>query len=79
MYLIEPEKSALTILFECVSAFSTVGLSLGITPYLADASKLLLIILMFFGRMGILTVLFSIFRRTKTSVYRYPKENIVIN
>jgi len=78
LYIIEPDKGALNILFECVSAFSTVGLSLGITPLLTDLSKLLLVLLMFMGRMGILTLLFALFRRTKTSVYRYPKENIVI-
>jgi trk system potassium uptake protein len=79
MYLIEPDKGALNILFECVSAFGTVGLSLGITASLTDLSKILLILLMFMGRMGILTLLFALFRSTKTSVYRYPKENIVIN
>ncbi|MBN2480920.1 MAG: ATPase [Bacteroidales bacterium] len=78
MYLMEPDKGPLSILFECVSAFSTVGLSLGITPLLADPSKILLIILMFMGRMGILTLLFALFRSSKTLVYRYPKENIVI-
>ncbi len=78
MYLLEPDKGALKILFECVSAFGTVGLSLGITPLLTDLSKLLLILLMYMGRMGILTLLFALFRRTKTSIYRYPKENIVI-
>jgi len=78
MYLIEPDKGALKILFECVSAFGTVGLSLGITPALTTASKVLLILLMFMGRMGILTLLFAIVRKTKTAVYRYPKENIVI-
>ncbi len=79
MYLIEPDKGALNILFECVSAFGTVGLTLGITPLLTDASKILLVGLMFFGRMGILTVLFAVFKRKQTSVYRYPKENIVVN
>jgi Trk-type K+ transport system membrane component len=79
MYLIEPDKGALNILFECVSAFGTVGLSLGITPFLTDASKILLIMLMYMGRMGILTLLFAFFRSAKTIVYRYPKENIVIN
>jgi Trk-type K+ transport system membrane component len=78
MYLIEPDKGALRVLFECVSAFGTVGLSLGITPFLTDLSKMLLILLMYMGRMGILTLLFALLRRTKTSVYRYPKENIVI-
>lgn len=78
MYLLEPDKGPLKILFECVSAFGTVGLSLGITPSLRESSKILLILLMFMGRMGILTLLFAIFRSSKTSVYRYPKENILI-
>ena len=78
MHLLEPDKGPLKILFECVSAFGTVGLSLGITPALKDSSKILLILLMFMGRMGILTLLFAFFRSSKTSVYRYPKENILI-
>ncbi len=78
MYLLEQDKSALKILFECVSAFGTVGLSMGITPLLTDLSKLLLVLLMYMGRMGILTLLFALFSSSKTSVYRYPKENIVI-
>ncbi len=78
LHLLEPDKSALSILFECVSAFGTVGLSLGITPLLSDSSKVLLIVLMFAGRMGILTLLFALVSKSKTSVYRYPKENIVI-
>lgn len=78
LYLAEPEISALKILFECVSAYSTVGLTLGITPTLTDFSKILLVILMFMGRMGVLTLLFAFVRSSKTSVYRYPKENIVI-
>lgn len=78
MYLLEPDKGALNIFFECVSAFGTVGLSLGITPLLTDVSKLFLILLMFIGRMGILTLLFALFRSSKALVYRYPKENIII-
>jgi trk system potassium uptake protein TrkH len=78
MYLLEPDKGALKILFECVSAFGTVGLSLGITSELSNLSKLLLILLMYMGRMGILTLLFALLRRNDTSAYRYPKENIVI-
>ncbi len=78
MHLLEPDKGPLKILFECVSAFGTVGLSLGITPALMDSSKILLVFLMFMGRMGILTLLFALFRGSKTSVYRYPKENILI-
>jgi trk system potassium uptake protein len=79
IHLIEQDKSALKILFECVSAFGTVGLSLGITPELKDISKLFIVALMFAGRMGVLTLLFAFFRKAKPPVYRYPKENIVIN
>ena len=78
MHLFEPEMGALQVLFECVSAFGTVGLSLGITPHLKDISKLLLVGLMFAGRLGILTLLFAFFRKAKPPVYRYPKENILI-
>lgn len=78
MYLLEPGTSALKILFECVSAFGTVGLSLGITPNLTVSSKFLLVMLMFVGRMGILTLLFATFKKSTTSVYRYPKESILI-
>lgn len=45
------------ILFEVTSAFGTVGLSVGITPYLTDASKIILCVVMFFGRLGPLTIL----------------------
>ncbi len=78
IYLLEPDKGAIDILFECISAFGTVGLSLGITPLLSDVSKLLFVLLMFVGRMGILTLLFALFRSTKVMAYRYPKENIII-
>ncbi len=78
MHLFEPEKRALHILFECVSAFSTVGLSLGITPQLKDISKILLVVLMFAGRIGILFLLFAFFTKAKPPVYRYPKENVLI-
>jgi trk system potassium uptake protein len=78
MYMMEPDKGPLKILFECVSAFGTVGLSLGITSALNDSSKILLVLLMFMGRMGVLTLLFAVFRSSKTSVYRFPKENILI-
>jgi len=78
MVIIEPHLGVRQILFECVSAFGNVGLSMNLTPLLSDASKLLLVGLMFAGRMGILTLLFAIFRSKNTSVYRFPKENIVI-
>ncbi|GAB4072241.1 Ktr system potassium transporter KtrD [Barrientosiimonas marina] len=66
------------ILFEVTSAFGTVGLSLGITGKLTMFSKIVLMILMFIGRVGILTFLL-IFKDNKTTGnYRYPKEKIII-
>ncbi|MDA0380089.1 MAG: ATPase [Bacteroidetes bacterium] len=75
----EPEMEMLNIAFECVSAYSTVGLSMGITAGLGSASKLVLILLMFIGRVSALTVLFAIFRKTVVRNYRYPKEEITIH
>ena len=69
----------LDIIFESVSAYSTVGLSLGITPGLSSASKLVLIILMFIGRVTTLTLLIAFFKQVRMSNYTYPSEEILIN
>lgn len=66
------------ILFEVTSAFGTVGLSLGITDSLSTFSKIVLMILMFIGRVGILTFLFIFKDNKKTGKYHYPKEKIII-
>ena len=55
--IMEPEYSFIQLLFEEVSAFGTVGLSTGITPELGSAAKLVLIITMFAGRVGMFTLL----------------------
>ena len=60
MFYIEKSPSMLPILFEAVSAISTVGLSLGITPTITIWSKLILIVLMFIGRVGYLTLFMSV-------------------
>ncbi len=79
IYLIDGNLGMLRIFFECFSAFGTVGLSINLTPLLSSASKWILIMLMFLGRMGILTLLFSLTRSSqKTAAYRYPKENLII-
>ncbi|MFG6149112.1 TrkH family potassium uptake protein [Halobacillus sp. B23F22_1] len=66
------------IIFEVCSAFGTVGLSLGITPELSSFAKLILMALMFIGRIGILTFLFSFHNDKKKSNYHFPKERILI-
>lgn len=67
------------IIFEVISAFGTVGLTLGVTPGLSDAGKWILIVTMFIGRVGTLTLVVSIFRKIRTLHYHYPTESILIN
>ncbi len=64
--------------FEAVSAFGTVGLSLGVTSALTEAGKWIIIVLMFIGRVGLLTVAFAITRRTRNYPTRYAEESIMI-
>ena len=67
------------ILFEVLSAFGTVGLSLGLTMHLTIIGKLVIILLMFIGRVGIFTSLYALSKRqAKVSLIRYPEENILI-
>ncbi|MCF8462208.1 MAG: ATPase [Flavobacteriales bacterium] len=73
------EKSLIDIAFECFSAYSTVGLSLGITPNLSSASKLILVIVMFVGRVSMLTLVIAVFKKIKHKNYRYPTEEMTIN
>ncbi|MDT0644023.1 potassium transporter TrkG [Zunongwangia sp. F363] len=75
----DSEKSLLSIAFECFSAYSTVGLSVGITAKLSAASKLVIIATMFIGRVSMLSILIAIMRRVKHLNYKYPTEEILIN
>ena len=75
----EPGVSILALTFECVSALSTVGSSLNLTPTLTDNSKLLVSLLMFIGRVGLITLMLGIIKQKKHTKYRYPNDNIIIN
>lgn len=66
------------LVFEVVSAFATVGLSLGITPELSIPSKFILMVTMFIGRIGPLTLLIALSKRESKGVFNYPEENIMI-
>jgi len=69
----------LDILYETVSAFATVGLTRGLTPYLSDAGKLLLSALMFIGRVGPMTVAYAILKQNKNiGNYTYPEGKVII-
>jgi len=77
--LISETHSALDLIFEATSAFGTVGLSTGITPHLTFSGKVIIIILMFFGRVGPLTIALSMGRkRVATGRYRYPTGNVLV-
>lgn len=79
MRIFEPHVAIEHIVFECVSALSTVGLSVDLTPTLTPQSHALLIVLMFTGRIGFITLL-SCFIKPKTfHNYQYPHEVIAIN
>lgn len=77
--LLEDDKLFVDILFECMSAMTTTGLSLNLTGSLSDGSKTILILLMFIGRVGLLTFFMGFARQIKTDKYNYPVDNILIN
>ncbi|WP_240378168.1 TrkH family potassium uptake protein [Bacillus piscicola] len=64
------------IVFEVISAFGTVGLSMGLTGALTTIGKVVIIIVMFVGKLGPLTLAFSIAKQSKAAI-RYPKEEIL--
>ena len=76
---LESGLGLLPVAFECFSAFSTVGMSMGITMELGDPARLALVVVMFVGRVSALTLLVSVLRQVQVSKYRYPKEDILIN
>jgi trk system potassium uptake protein TrkH len=75
----EPNQSFLGIFFEVISASGTVGLSLGITPFLSAAGKICVSMLMFSGRIGPLTLILAIGQQDKSKGnYQYPDGRIMI-
>jgi Trk-type K+ transport system membrane component len=66
------------VLFEVVSAAATVGLSTGITPHLPEAGQLVLVLLMYVGRIGAITAAAAIVLRSRPRPYRYPEERPII-
>ena len=75
--IFEPNIDLLDLLFESISAFATVGLSTGITPELSTISKIVIMITMFIGRVGGLTLL-SLWTKKGKKYVSYPTEDILI-
>ncbi|RUT03550.1 Na+-transporting ATP synthase [Dulcicalothrix desertica PCC 7102] len=74
----DPEVSFIQILFEVVSAFATVGLSTGITGSITIGAKLILILTMYIGRVGVLLLMSAILGDPRQSHVRYPEENLLV-
>jgi trk system potassium uptake protein TrkH len=68
----------LVILFETISAFGTVGLTMGITPELTPPGRILIIMTMFLGRLGPLTLAFALSRAKRKAHLRFPEEKIMV-
>jgi potassium uptake TrkH family protein len=74
----DPNIPILQLVFEEVSAFATVGLSTGITAKLSVAGKIVLMFTMFIGRVGILTLAFSLSNEVKSNNFKYPSAHIMV-
>ncbi len=74
----EPGIDFLKLTFEEFSAFATVGLSTGITPELNDFSKGVIMVSMFMGRVGVLSIAMVLSRRVISRNYQYAKESVMV-
>jgi len=76
--IVEPQLPFLTSLFECVSSFSICGLSMGCTAELSDSGKFILIMNMYIGRIGTLSIAFALARRIKQTRHQYPNTYFMV-
>lgn len=74
----EPHATLIQILFEITSAFGTCGMSLGLTPELSNVGKVVVMVLMFIGRIGIISFLYTLGGKKQSHKFHYPKERIII-
>ncbi len=77
--LMQPELPAGAVAFECFSAITTVGMSLGITDQLSDLSKIAIATAMFLGRVGIISVLCGLIGNRPDRSAMLPSDDIIIN
>ena len=75
---VQPEIGIRVALFEIFSAFGTVGLSMGVTPGLTTVGKVVVILTMFVGRVGPLTLLYALSRRKPRGQFEYAEESVLV-
>ncbi|WP_305809686.1 TrkH family potassium uptake protein [Sporosarcina sp. HYO08] len=78
MIITEPSIPVVALLFEITSAFGTCGMSLGATSELSGIGKVIIMILMFIGRVGLISFLFTLGGKTNKPHYHFPKERVII-
>lgn len=78
LFITETRASMIEVLFEITSAFGTCGMSLGITGDLTAFGKMVIMVLMFVGRVGLISFLYTIGGSSGKKKYHYPKERIII-
>ncbi|WP_413365095.1 TrkH family potassium uptake protein [Lysinibacillus sp. 3P01SB] len=78
LLITEPHATTTQIIFEITSAFGTCGMSLGITNDLSIVGKIVIIVLMFIGRVGLISFLYTLGGKSKRVTYHYPKERVII-
>lgn len=78
LLLTEPGIPVIPLLFEITSAFGTCGMSLGITADLSVTGKIIIMILMFIGRVGLISFIYTLGGKTNKTPYHYPKERVII-
>jgi trk system potassium uptake protein len=74
----DAQYDVMRLAFEQVSAFATVGLSTGITAGLSDAGKVVIILSMYIGRVGTLTLALALSTRATSTNYRYPATHLAV-
>ena len=78
LWFLDPQEP-FKLFFEIVSAFGTVGYSLGATMHLSNSSKMIIMVVMFVGRIGPFTFLYALLKHKRRKHYAYPieKYNII--
>ena len=78
LILLEPDATITQAVFEITSALGTVGLTLNLTPTLCVASKIIVSLTMFVGRVGLITLLACFIRSQEAKLYTYPDETVIL-